>query len=360
MGKPLFSIIFPTYGVEDYIRDAIEDIIYQSNRDWELIIVDDASPDHSGAIADEYAKEESRIRVVHLHENGGVSNARNVGMDQAQGEYLLFLDPDDRFDTDLLDLLRYEIERNHPQLIVYGLTEDFYGADGTIRASIPHYLGDCFCENKEQLRRQLMPLEAETLYGYPWNKAYQADFLRSTGARFPKIRLVEDILFNIEVFGKADTLSVLSCRPAHYRNILHGERKSRLTGAEKSDYFSLQKVRVEALIRQQRSFSGEVKLSPEAKKVLAGEYFRSFSSWISRQLRAGVSEKEIGKNARQEMQGEIYRLLKDDFVPAGRAARFLIAPIPEGRIFRAIRRAALVNRIRQLFPGLYARLKQQR
>ncbi len=91
---PYFSIIVPVYNVAPYLREALDSVLTQTFTDWECLCVDDGSTDGSGAILDEYAAKDSRFRVWHK-ENGGVSSARNLGLDNAQGEYIGFLDPDD-------------------------------------------------------------------------------------------------------------------------------------------------------------------------------------------------------------------------------------------------------------------------
>lgn len=92
--KPTFSIIVPVYNVEKYLNRCIDSILSQTFEDFEVLLIDDGSNDKSGAICDEYAKSDNRVRVFHK-ENGGVSSARNVGLDNACGEWALFVDSDD-------------------------------------------------------------------------------------------------------------------------------------------------------------------------------------------------------------------------------------------------------------------------
>ena len=93
------TAIMPVYNVENFIGKCIESLQNQTLTEWELIAVDDGSPDNSGAICDEYAQKDSRITVIHK-ENGGVTSARTVGAKEATGEYLLFLDSDDWWEND--------------------------------------------------------------------------------------------------------------------------------------------------------------------------------------------------------------------------------------------------------------------
>ena len=97
------SVIIPIFNVEKYLARALDSLLAQTHQDWEAIMVDDGSTDGSGIIADEYASHDSRFKVIHKT-NEGVSKARNIGMEQAMGKYLLFLDPDDFFHPQLMEL----------------------------------------------------------------------------------------------------------------------------------------------------------------------------------------------------------------------------------------------------------------
>lgn len=116
--QPLISIIIPVYKVEKYIRRCIDSVIAQTYHDWELILVDDGSPDRSGVICDEYAAKDSRISVYHK-ENGGVSSARNLGLDKAKGEWVTFVDSDDTILPDCLNICVETIKRNNLDMLQY-------------------------------------------------------------------------------------------------------------------------------------------------------------------------------------------------------------------------------------------------
>ena len=104
----MVSIIIPVYNVKPYLKRCVESVLNQSYTDFETILVDDGSTDGSSAICDEYLERDTRIRVIHK-ENGGLSDARNAGINAAVGEYILFVDSDDFLDKDALDILTKEI-----------------------------------------------------------------------------------------------------------------------------------------------------------------------------------------------------------------------------------------------------------
>ena len=101
---PKISIIVPVYRAETVLPTCVESVFAQTFQDWELLLVDDGSPDKSGRLCDEYAAWDPRVRVFHKG-NGGVSSARNLGMREARGEYLFFIDADDWIDAQALSLI---------------------------------------------------------------------------------------------------------------------------------------------------------------------------------------------------------------------------------------------------------------
>lgn len=120
-----FSIIVPVYNVENYIRECLNSILNQSFTDYELILIDDGSTDLSGIICDEYAATDSRIRVFHKT-NGGLSSARNVGISEAKGEYLIFIDSDDWIkEESLLGIYNSILKYNYPDVIETTMTNSF-------------------------------------------------------------------------------------------------------------------------------------------------------------------------------------------------------------------------------------------
>ncbi len=128
---PKISVIVPVYKVEKYLHRCIDSILSQSFTDFELILVDDGSPDNSGKICDEYAQKDSRIRVFHKP-NGGVSSARNLGLDNAIGKWIAFIDSDDYVDKDYLYELYSLVEKYNGDFIatieykVHATTETNY------------------------------------------------------------------------------------------------------------------------------------------------------------------------------------------------------------------------------------------
>ena len=119
--NPKISIIVPVYKAEKYLRKCVDSILAQTFTDYEVLLIDDGSPDLSGIICDEYAQKDSRIRVFHK-ENGGVSSARQFGIENAQGEYTIHVDPDDWIEVDMLEELYNKAIEDDADMVIC----DFY------------------------------------------------------------------------------------------------------------------------------------------------------------------------------------------------------------------------------------------
>lgn len=117
MMHPQISIVVAVYKAERYIRRCIDSIITQSYADFELLLIDDGSPDNSGVICDEYAAKDNRVRVFHK-ENGGVSSARQVGLENAKGQYVIHVDPDDWVDSDMLESLYSKAIQDDADMVI--------------------------------------------------------------------------------------------------------------------------------------------------------------------------------------------------------------------------------------------------
>lgn len=118
---PKVSIIVPVYKVEQYIRECLDSIKQQTFTDWECLLIDDGSPDNSGKICDEYAQADARFRVFHVS-NGGVSRARNIGLDNMIGEWVMFVDSDDAISVKTLDTCLDKVEKNKLDVLQFSFT----------------------------------------------------------------------------------------------------------------------------------------------------------------------------------------------------------------------------------------------
>lgn len=215
MKQPLVSIIMPMYGVERYIAKAIESVLRQHYTGWELVIVNDGTEDNSRRIAEEYEKKDSRIIIVDKP-NGGLSDARNFGLQFVHGKYLHFFDSDDYIDEDFYDSLVNHMERHDFDFVITGYTTDFYNSSGEIyeqRDTLPE-AGEYGTELIRSNYHACIPL-----LDFAWNKFYKTSFITDNHLLFRKgLSLIEDAEFMNRVFRCSLHFSFIPLRGYHYCN----------------------------------------------------------------------------------------------------------------------------------------------
>lgn len=276
MDKPFFSIVMPIYGVEKYLADGIDSVLNQTEQDFEIILVDDCSPDNSGKICDEYAQKDDRIKVLHLEQNGGLSNARNKGFENVTGEFVFFMDSDDTIDEALLEKVKCALEKNRAQVTVFGIHEEYFDENNVLGNTVDITFGkEKYFDDVEELRKAVIELEKKTLYGYAWNKIYDVEYLKKIGVEFKKITLIEDIMYNVEVFTDITKLNVLEITPYNYKKRLNAS----LTNKFVKDYYELHKQRVEMILNQYKTWN---LCDDNVKKALADIYARYIFSALQR------------------------------------------------------------------------------
>ncbi|BDH03525.1 bifunctional glycosyltransferase/CDP-glycerol:glycerophosphate glycerophosphotransferase [Streptomyces seoulensis] len=214
---PRFSVIVPAYEVQAYLAECLDSVLTQSYPDFELIAVDDRSPDGCGAIIDEYAARDPRVRAVHLAENAGLGPARNAGLAEAAGDYLLFLDGDDTLTPHTLRAVADRIERTgEPDVLVFDYARTHW--DGT---TLRNRLADRLTEDgpapftladRPGLLRVLM---------VAWNKAYRREFVTREGLTFPP-GFYEDTPWTFPALMTAGSIATLDRVCVHYRQRRRG------------------------------------------------------------------------------------------------------------------------------------------
>ena len=200
----LISIIVPIYNVENYLRQCLDSIVAQTYQNFECLLINDGSPDHSADICREYVSKDSRFRYFEK-ENGGVSSARNLGIEYSKGEYITFIDSDDWVDSDYLELLYMKINEYNADLAV--LTYKQYSMnDGCFYLHVweQDYYEKYYTGN--ELLNSLPNLENyDSTFNVSWGKLFKRNFLET--ATFNEQRIMgEDLEFNFKIF-----LQIKSC-----------------------------------------------------------------------------------------------------------------------------------------------------
>lgn len=276
--QPFFTVVMPVYMAENYIKAAIDSVKAQSFKDFELLIIEDNSPDNSARIIEEAIAGDDRLRLIRQESNEGVSKARNLGINKAKGKYLWYMDADDEVDNDLLQNVYNSLQKNPAKAVIFGLIEEYYDAAGKYLYNHKIVPKSGYYKNRKDFRPYILDLERETLYGYVWNKVYNIEFLRNKKVQFEDYkdaRFIEDILFNISVMNDLPSLNILSIAPYHY-----GKRESaNLTNEFTADYFLSHKRRIEALYNQQVYWKQD---GADTRKILGSLYGRYILSAMTR------------------------------------------------------------------------------
>lgn len=210
MDKPLVSLIVTVFNTERYIRECLESICNQTYRELEVIVVDDGSTDNSPSICDEYREKNNFFTVVHKI-NEGVSVARNVGIDNAHGKYITFIDGDDVIEANFCKILADAADKNNADIVICD-----YKSFNSINERISSFAPSL--KDKQEYKRELI---LRTLYreygghiknsvvsaGVTWGKFYNLDFIRKENSRFiPGLVRAQDTVFWLNTVIKTDNI----------------------------------------------------------------------------------------------------------------------------------------------------------
>lgn len=206
---PLVSIIVPVYNAEKYLNRCIDSILSQTMTDFELLLIDDGSKDESGCICDEYAEKDARVRVFHKP-NGGVSSARNLGLDNAKGKWITFVDADDRCSCNYLEHLLSKVDDDTDLIISYAVICDSTGEKAEV---YPEYR-----VNATNFERLFVDSDMHW-HTSPWAKLYRASIIYENSLRFNEMMHIgedADFLFSFmlitdKIYVSSDTDYYYTC-----------------------------------------------------------------------------------------------------------------------------------------------------
>ena len=211
----LVSVIVPVYNVENYLRQCLDSITGQTLRNIEIICVDDSSTDSSGKILEEYAKKDERIKII-TQPNKGAGAARNNGLSAAQGKYLSFLDSDDFFEPDMLELAYKKAEEDRADFVVF--KSDQYYTEENRYAEVPWTLREKEIPPYTPFsHRQMTDNIFKVFVGWAWDKLYSREFVEKNNLLFQEQRTSNDMLFVFSAVAIAKRISIVNKVLAHQR-----------------------------------------------------------------------------------------------------------------------------------------------
>ena len=344
------SILMPVYNAASTLEAAVSCIMGQKHENWELLLINDGSTDKSGEICDKLAGEDSRIRVIH-QENRGAGAARNRGLAAARGEFVLMLDADDTFDPDMLERGLAALQNYGVHTVVWGLTEHVIRKRGPLAPPVAVVLPAAVWRTAERVHRELLRLEAHTLFGYCCNKLYRREVLVAENIVMPQEPLYEDFLFNAAYAPHITSLAVLPTAPVHYL-----KRGAGLTARFVPDYFPLSQKRVQTmwdLCREWGIADGET------RRVLGDIYVRYILSALARNChrRAGMTHAARRVFLKGVYTHPLFLELVPYAAPAGRAG--VLCRLLQGRrVEWCLAAGRVIHWVKTGLPGLFSRMSK--
>lgn len=209
MNNPLVTVVVPVYNVEKYLDRCIDSIVNQTYKNLEIILVDDGSPDNCPQMCDGWAKKDNRIKVIHK-KNAGAGMARNTGLDNANGDYIFFIDSDDCVSTQIVEKCLLNAEKNNSDVVIFGRCDTFN--DG--RQISKDICIDKGVFQKKDIRNELISAMLNYKFGIGmsiWSKMYKVQTIKRLNKRFVSERELfsEDVYFGIDLFADIDTVTIL-------------------------------------------------------------------------------------------------------------------------------------------------------
>lgn len=253
----MISIIVPVYKVEEYLNRCVQSIVNQTYKEFELILVDDGSPDCCSKLCDEWSKRDKRIKVIHK-ENGGLSDARNAGMRIAVGEYMVFIDSDDWISVSYLELLMQAMQEKDCEIVE---CETIRTAEKSeMRNTVVTDFGKAIVYQTKEALKEL--IQDGCFHQYVWNKLYKRSVIQ--GILFEKGKTNEDEFWTYQIFGNAKRICKIDV-PLYF----YFQRDTSIMGTS----YSLKRLdALEAKMQRQQYVE---KNYPELKEIALGNLFTS-------------------------------------------------------------------------------------
>ena len=323
-----YSFIIPVYKCEKYLNACVQSILGQDiKKEFEIILVDDGSPDNSGELADKLAQEYSNIRTFHK-ENGGAASARNRGISEAEGKYLLFIDGDDTIASGLMESVEQYLEKDAGDLIIYGMSFDYY-RKGVIEQTEKICCGHNGRYGVEDVFRSYPAFFYDNALSSACNKVFLAETVKKNHILFNEaMTLYEDYDFVLRYLMHTDYVRCIAEPYYHYRHDvedIHLDHRVR-------DFDKLRRNMNHLLQTSLKAGRGKGREEVPFLEVTADLYMQLL---IRHLMNHTYSVKELGERLRVYCGEPDFRRILEDPVNLRKEYRKLLAWTDAGR-FRTI------------------------
>jgi len=228
--EPLISVVLPTYNVAQYLQQCLESVAAQTYRNIEVIIIIDGATDGSYEIAKDFCKTDSRFSV-YWQENAGSGPARNAGLERCKGEFVMFVDPDDWIEPELLEKLYEAQSEGDYDLVASTRIKVEYDSKGQVKKIKPQHLADKTIDGKDAVRQAYMQMLRSGVVSNPTQKLFKLSVIRENKVEFPSLKRSQDIVFNYRYYSCVQSLRLISYSGYNYRYM-----PTQLAGKSPADY----------------------------------------------------------------------------------------------------------------------------
>lgn len=292
--EELVTIVVPVYKVEKYIDKCINSILNQTYKNLEIILVDDGSPDTCKEICDNYAKQDIRIKVIHK-ENGGLSDARNAGIDVATGRFISFVDSDDYIDSEYIELLYRSITKDKSDMAIS--SHKVIYENGTI---LEKATGEESILNSKEVLKRILYDDGIDLSA--WAKLYKIELFQEI--RYPKGRLFEDAATTYKLIDKSNQISINS--KSTYNYII---RNNSIT----NEQFSPSKM--DLIISTEEMCNYIKNKYPDLEKACARRLMYAYLSTLTQIAKSNKPKKEYVTKLMNYIKQNRNNVLQDKMIP---------------------------------------------
>ncbi len=346
------TAIMPVYNVENFIGKCIESLQAQTLTDWELIAVDDGSPDNSGAICDAYALNDSRIKVIHK-ENGGAPSARNTAIPMARGEYLYFVDSDDWAEPTMFEEMYNMAKKNNAQLVVAGFYIDTYYSDTEFYTQEQTLPSREFSSQRE-FREYAHKMFDKNLLYTPWNKLFERKYIMDNDIRF-KNTFWDDFPFNLDVVRNVERVVLMENKYYHFMRA----RSDSETAKYRSDMYEKREKEHGWMLELYKYWNVQ---SDESQEMIYRRYIERVVGCIENVTNSActLSFKEKMQEIKNMITSENVREALKIAKPNSLVMKLMLIPIKLKFTFLTYLEGAFISRVKSGNVKLFAKLKANR
>lgn len=352
MSEIKISVIMPVYNVENYIRKCIDSLLAQTLKEWELIAVDDGTPDRSGEICDEYAKKDSRITVIHK-ENGGAPSARNAAIPKARGEYLYFMDSDDWAEPVMLEEMYNKAKQTDAQLVVAGFYISTYYSDTEFYIQEQSLPSRDFATQREFREYAYKMFDKNLLYT-PWNKLFSAKYINDNNIRF-KDTFWDDFPFNLDVVRDVERVSLMGNCYYHFMRA----RADSETAKYRADMYEKREKEHGWLISLYEYWGIN---DENSREMLSRRYIERVIGCIENVTNSActLSQKEKNKQIKVMISSENTRTALKYAKPNSSVMKLMLIPVKMKNVTLTKLEGVVISKVKSGNVKLFAKLKANR